>query len=89
MYYFETINILSLFQDMLKIKFKLFTIYFNILNCAKPYFFKIHLKYLVPFILGGLNYYVLAFKINNLTQCTYCVHTFLHCTYIYKKKNCM
>ncbi len=48
MYYFETINILSIFQDMLKIKFKLFTIYFNIFNCVKLYFFTIHLKYLVP-----------------------------------------
>ncbi len=51
MYYFETINILSVFQDMLKIKFKLFTIYFNILNCVKLYFFTIHLKHLAPFIL--------------------------------------
>ncbi len=48
MYYFETINILSIFQDMLKIKFKLFTIYFNIFNYVKLYFFTIHLKYLVP-----------------------------------------
>ncbi len=35
---------------------------------------------------GGLNYYVLTFKINNLIQCTYCVHTFLHCTYINNNK---
>lgn len=36
MYSFETtLNILSVFQDMLKINFKLFAIYINILNCVK------------------------------------------------------
>jgi len=43
MYYFETISsILSVFQDMLKFIFKLFAIYFNILNCGKMEPLQVH-----------------------------------------------